>query len=63
MKYYPSPKEAIKLAELRQKSKKKYESLMQHLFSVYTDFVIFDREFGKVYEKFEEMRRKAGETE
>ena len=50
--------EAIKLAELRAKSPKKYDKLMANLFSVYADFIIFEHEFEKTLNKYEQMWRK-----
>ena len=58
MDYYPSPREAIKLAELRQKDVKKYEDLMKHLFFVYTDFVVFDKQFVKAVKELEVIHEK-----
>ena len=45
--------EAIKLAKLRLKNKKEYEDVMANLFSVHTDFMIFEREINKIYRKLE----------
>jgi hypothetical protein len=46
-------KEAIELAKIRQKDRKVYEDLMSNLFTVYSDFIIFERELDKVLAKFE----------
>ncbi len=46
-------KEIIELAKLRMKSKKEYETVMANLFSVHTDFMVFERELDKVYQDFE----------
>ncbi len=50
-------KESIELAKLRMKSRDAYEMLMANLFSVHTDFIVFEREMDKVYKKFEDKWR------
>jgi len=48
-------KESIELAKMRATDKKGYENLMANLFSVHTDFIVFEREMDKVYKKFEKV--------
>jgi len=48
--------QAIKLAELRAKDIKEYDTLMKNLFSVYTDFIVFENEFEKIVEQYEKSK-------
>ena len=50
--------EAMKLAELKGKSEKKYNKLMGNLFAVYADFVLFEHEFEKTLDNYEKAWRK-----
>ena len=58
---YPNFKEVMELAALRIKNRKEYEDLMGSIFSVYSDFVVFDKEFETVVEKIEKSRAEGEE--
>lgn len=51
-------KESIELAKIRATDKKAYESLMENLFVVHTDFIVFEREMDKIYKEFEKAWEK-----